>query len=758
MKNPFVYAIQEDGRLLWYHHLGTADGSNRWEGPKEIGTGWDRFKKVFSGGDNIIYAIDENDNLIWYRHAGQQDGTFRWEGPSTVGHGWDFAHVVSCGNGIIYAIEHLEIGLDGSTTGGHILWYHHLGAVDGTDVWADSIRFNSWNFATNKVKQVFTAEGGIIYTVRENGDLYWHRHLDYANGGIRWNRPKKVGNGWRFDYVFSIGGGIIYGLESTEIAIQTGRRTGGRLQYYHHLGYLTGSVQWEGPKQQIGMAAGVRRFSQVFSGGLSEMVIPNPNNGIFCDFPDPLQGVGLHTTAYTLKEFKRKLTLYWAIAMEPDGVTLQQLPGVNMQGVIVDAFRVWKLNVPKLNFLYNQGSPDITFSVGPLAPDKIGSATRDGTSIVFSTLVMWTDKNPIPAGSNNLLSVAIHEIGHAIGLLHNWSQSSVMYKSSLGLELLSDDDVRAANALYGWETQQPIPNRGSDCGPAICACGNVLVMAWKGIEGDSSIFYSSSTDGTHWSDQKIIEGVGTSDTPSLAWDGTLLWMAWVGVPGDSALYYATTNDPTSWPPNPGLPISNVGSSNGPSIAMVPEPMLIWKGFDDDSTIYFSIFNAGNNPPWFEQTPVGGVGTSDRPALVRDISGDPLMVWKGIVDDSNLYFSCKTGTLWQPQRFVSWNVPVNAAPGTEGVKLPGTSNGPGITTDFSRIFLAWRGAGNDSSIWFTQRTSDIIDGVNVVGLWSSQGNIPDVGTSHRPAVAFFSGRIYVTWKGVGDDSTLWITRQ
>jgi hypothetical protein len=46
----FIYAMQNDGKLLWYKHTGQASGAATWEGPKQIGSGWQDFKRVFFGG------------------------------------------------------------------------------------------------------------------------------------------------------------------------------------------------------------------------------------------------------------------------------------------------------------------------------------------------------------------------------------------------------------------------------------------------------------------------------------------------------------------------------------------------------------------------------------------------------------------------------------------------------------------------------------------------------------------------------------
>ncbi len=270
MVNPNIYAIQEDGKLLWHHHPGASTGSGHWEAPREIGTEWHKFKKVFSGGSGVIYAIAENNDLLWYRHEGYQDGSNRWDGPKTVGSGWDFEHVFCGANGDIYAIEHLSMDIrTGRPSGGHLLCYKHLGITDGSYQWAETKKFGSWNFSTNKVKQVFSGEEGIIYSIRENGDLFFHKNRDYHTGGSIWDTPKKVGNGWSFEHVFSNGEGVIYAVEHSNIDLRTGRRVGGHTQWYHHLDFLDGTDQWEGPKQQVGISSrGYVKFKNVFSGGV----------------------------------------------------------------------------------------------------------------------------------------------------------------------------------------------------------------------------------------------------------------------------------------------------------------------------------------------------------------------------------------------------------------------------------------------------------------------------------------------------------
>ncbi|HSB26327.1 MAG TPA: tachylectin-related carbohydrate-binding protein [Pyrinomonadaceae bacterium] len=127
-----LYVIEGGGKLRWYKHNGYQTGAGMespgaWDGPREVGRGWGDFKLVFGGGKGIIYAITNEGKLLWCKHNGYQTGAGletagAWEGPKEVGRGWgDFKNVFSAGDGIIYAI----------TEDGKLLWYKHNGYQDG---------------------------------------------------------------------------------------------------------------------------------------------------------------------------------------------------------------------------------------------------------------------------------------------------------------------------------------------------------------------------------------------------------------------------------------------------------------------------------------------------------------------------------------------------------------------------------------------------------------------------------------------------
>jgi hypothetical protein len=76
----------------------------------------------------------------------------------------------------------------------------------------------------------------------------------------------------------------------------------------------------------------------------------------------------------------------------------------------------------------------------------------------------------------------------------------------------------------------------------------LLVMAWKGVEGDERIWYSYTysppAKGGRWTDPVVVPGAMTTTSPALASFNNLLVMAWKGVE-DRRIWYSYTSDPTN---------------------------------------------------------------------------------------------------------------------------------------------------------------------------------------------------------------------
>lgn len=192
-------------------------------GPRVVGSGWQNFRHVFSAGDGVIYAVAEDGRLLWYKHksymepaempsgadSGMADATSRlnwvrsWESvePRVVGAGWgDFRHVFPGGDGIIYVV----------TQDGKLQRYRHVAYLEGRGAqspgaWEGPVEISrGWG----DFQQFFSRGDGIIYMVSAGGELFWYKDVVPRKGmttdavtagrtlGKRRLRPQKVDDGW----------------------------------------------------------------------------------------------------------------------------------------------------------------------------------------------------------------------------------------------------------------------------------------------------------------------------------------------------------------------------------------------------------------------------------------------------------------------------------------------------------------------------------------------------------------------------------
>jgi len=253
-----------------------------------------------------------------------------------------------------------------------------------------------------------------------------------------------------------------------------------------------------------------------------------------------------------------------------------------------------------------------------------------------------------------------------------------------------------------WAPQQQVPGVGTSSGVALAVLGNALFMAWKG-EGDDQGIYFSSFNGTTWAAQKQVSGVATSTGPRLATLNGNLYMAWKGMEGDQRLFWNRFNG-TTWTAQAQIP--GTATSVGPALGVFNNVLYaIWKGVYGDPGIYFSTFNGAT---WAAQKQIPNTGTSEGPSIAA-LGNQLCAVWKGEYMDQGLYYSTFNGTVWAAQKQIP-----NVA----------SSVGAGLALFGNVLYAAWKGELGDQSIWY-----NTFNGTT----WTAQKQIPGVGTSPDLAV-------------------------
>jgi hypothetical protein len=291
------------------------------------------------------------------------------------------------------------------------------------------------------------------------------------------------------------------------------------------------------------------------------------------------------------------------------------------------------------------------------------------------------------------LLLALRGVGEPPALAQS---GSTLYLAWKGIER---DDRMFYSSYDGtaWTPQALIPGTGSSAGPALTSYRGKLFAAWKGVLGDEGIYWSTLT-GTTWAAQQTDHSIGTSTGVSLATLNGLLYLIWKGVEGDQAIYWRTF-DGTTWTPQ--QRISGVATSHGPSLAVFDGRLYAaWKGMWDDQAIYWSSFDGAS---WAPQQRISGVGSSAGPSLLA-VDGVLLAAWKGLLGDQGIYWSTFNGSAWTPQRIV---------PGVA------TSMGPGLGSFDGTGVMAWKGMWGDQGIYWSTFNGN---------AWTPQRRIPGVGTS------------------------------
>lgn len=200
------YGVNVPGQLVWFEHLWRSDAPGvpaALSGPHVVAGGWNRYGKIVPAGGRALYALADNGDLLWFEHAGAFDGQGDLTGPRVVGTGWGgFKAIVPGGNGVVYAIA----------ADGTLWWYKHDAFESGGEVstWRPPKQVGT-GWATTFTKVFAGGNEGVLYGVLPDGTLRWYRHTGVADGADTWEGPHNVGTGWHnFDHIFGTLDGQIY--------------------------------------------------------------------------------------------------------------------------------------------------------------------------------------------------------------------------------------------------------------------------------------------------------------------------------------------------------------------------------------------------------------------------------------------------------------------------------------------------------------------------------------------------------------------
>lgn len=95
------------------------------------------------------------------------------------------------------------------------------------------------------------------------------------------------------------------------------------------------------------------------------------------------------------------------------------------------------------------GSGVLAITLSTALPGNLGFAYLNQTDIIFNNDFEWDVYSGPRRQEIDFRRVALHELGHAVGLGHDDSVSAMMASSIGDIDILQSDDINGANALYG---------------------------------------------------------------------------------------------------------------------------------------------------------------------------------------------------------------------------------------------------------------------------------------------------------------------
>ncbi|MGW5365187.1 matrixin family metalloprotease [Actinopolymorpha pittospori] len=145
---------------------------------------------------------------------------------------------------------------------------------------------------------------------------------------------------------------------------------------------------------------------------------------------------------------------------------------------------------------------------------------------------MWTVALPVPSGGIDLLSVAAHEFGHALGLAHSTVRDALMYPYYSGPHrYLAADDVQGIQSIYGTALHEVPGWFGMESQGADIALGNIATPFGS---PDIVVFHVDNPGGENHGFYRVGWGLDGNGQVTRGWSDVKAVPGWFGAEDQGA--------------------------------------------------------------------------------------------------------------------------------------------------------------------------------------------------------------------------------
>lgn len=189
----------------------------------------------------------------------------------------------------------------------------------------------------------------------------------------------------------------------------------------------------------------------IYPSGIVDIPTLSKMNELRCANPDVYNGGQVPAA----KDLWKKKTITWAVTSSPDGITIEEV-----REAAKAAFNTWKTAVEfDFSMVLNQANADITITFDS-APNTFLKVAASATKPIRSKIILdknqpWAYYQEQPSALS-IYHALLHEIGHCLGLPHNFYRGSAMFpimksgrRPKAILSSVASIDRIAVRRLYG---------------------------------------------------------------------------------------------------------------------------------------------------------------------------------------------------------------------------------------------------------------------------------------------------------------------